>query len=248
MRAEKPSIPPDEGCSIFVRPRDPITTDRGATRRRPDAAPAAAPETREQPSVSPPGAGVFCPSRDAARHPTPISSRSASSPARWRVAVAQGGAAPVSPAGLLAFAALAAPWARPARSASCRSKRQPPTIVSRLSSPRPSFAGMSLDRPRLMGIVNVTPDSFSDGGDAYRVEAAIARGLSLREAGADIVDVGGESTRPGAAPVAPQEEIAPRAAGGARAGAPGRQGLDRYAPRHGDARSTRCRRRRSSTT
>jgi dihydropteroate synthase len=82
----------------------------------------------------------------------------------------------------------------------------PSDALARLSAPRPAFAGLSLDRPRLMGIVNVTPDSFSDGGDAYRVEAAIARGMSLAAAGADIIDVGGESTRPGAAPVDPQEE------------------------------------------
>ena len=58
-----------------------------------------------------------------------------------------------------------------------------------------------------MGVLNVTPDSFSDGGHFATTEAAIAHGLGLFEAGADIVDVGGESTRPGGAPVAPEEEI-----------------------------------------
>ena len=58
-----------------------------------------------------------------------------------------------------------------------------------------------------MGVVNVTPDSFSDGGRHVQAEAAIARGLALFEAGADLVDVGGESTRPGAARVEAEEEI-----------------------------------------
>jgi dihydropteroate synthase len=57
-----------------------------------------------------------------------------------------------------------------------------------------------------MGIVNVTPDSFSDGGRFAGSDAAVAQGLALFEAGADIVDVGGESTRPGASPVDPAEE------------------------------------------
>ena len=57
-----------------------------------------------------------------------------------------------------------------------------------------------------MGVVNVTPDSFSDGGDWFDPEAAIARGRALAAAGADIVDVGGESTRPGAVEVAEAEE------------------------------------------
>ncbi len=57
-----------------------------------------------------------------------------------------------------------------------------------------------------MGILNVTPDSFSDGGLYAATDAAIARGLELRDAGAAIVDVGGESTRPGAAKVDPAEE------------------------------------------
>ncbi len=58
----------------------------------------------------------------------------------------------------------------------------------------------------VMGILNVTPDSFSDGGRWATVEAAIARGLELRDEGAAIVDVGGESTRPGAGRVEPDEE------------------------------------------
>jgi len=62
--------------------------------------------------------------------------------------------------------------------------------------------------PRVMGIVNTTPDSFSDGGRHAGVEAAVAHGLRLAEQGADILDVGGESTRPGSEPVDVDEEIA----------------------------------------
>lgn len=64
-----------------------------------------------------------------------------------------------------------------------------------------------LDRPRIMGIVNVTPDSFSDGGAHDTLEAAVAHGLQLAEEGADILDIGGESTRPGAADVSLEEEL-----------------------------------------
>lgn len=62
-------------------------------------------------------------------------------------------------------------------------------------------------RPHIMGVVNVTPDSFSDGGDFFDKDAAVAQGLSLAEAGADILDVGGESTRPGSEPISEAEEI-----------------------------------------
>ena len=71
-----------------------------------------------------------------------------------------------------------------------------------------AFAGLALDRPCIMGVVNVTPDSFSDGGDAYPPSAAIDRGLALHAAGAAIVDVGGESTQPGAERVPVDEELA----------------------------------------
>ena len=63
------------------------------------------------------------------------------------------------------------------------------------------------DRPRVMGIVNATPDSFSDGGEHATVESAIAHGLALAGEGADILDIGGESTRPGAAEVTVEEEL-----------------------------------------
>jgi dihydropteroate synthase len=80
-------------------------------------------------------------------------------------------------------------------------------LLAHLGKARPAFAGLSLDRPRVMGIVNVTPDSFSDGGRFYDTEAAIAQGMRLHEAGADILDVGGESTRPGAERVGADEEM-----------------------------------------
>jgi dihydropteroate synthase len=65
-----------------------------------------------------------------------------------------------------------------------------------------------LDRARVMGIVNVTPDSFSDGGQHADVDAAVAHGLRLVAEGADLLDVGGESTRPGAAEVTVDDELA----------------------------------------
>ncbi|MFC7474173.1 dihydropteroate synthase [Dankookia sp. GCM10030260] len=71
----------------------------------------------------------------------------------------------------------------------------------------PPFAGIEAGRPLVMGIVNVTPDSFSGDGLAADTAAAIARGHAMLAAGADILDIGGESTRPGAAPVTPAEEI-----------------------------------------
>jgi dihydropteroate synthase len=71
-------------------------------------------------------------------------------------------------------------------------------------SPRPP----PFDRPRLMGILNVTPDSFSDGGTDADAAAAVARGLAMAAEGADIVDVGGESTRPGAGEVPVELELA----------------------------------------
>ncbi|WP_251476380.1 dihydropteroate synthase [Stenotrophomonas lactitubi] len=76
-------------------------------------------------------------------------------------------------------------------------------------SPQLDCAGriLRLDRARVMGIVNVTPDSFSDGGAHDTTEAAVAHGLKLVEEGADLLDIGGESTRPGAAPVLIDEEL-----------------------------------------
>lgn len=80
-------------------------------------------------------------------------------------------------------------------------------LLYALSGPRTPLAGLSLDRPRLMGVVNVTPDSFYDGGRLPTEDAAVAHGFTLRDAGADILDIGGESTRPGSDPVSEQQEM-----------------------------------------
>ncbi|MFT5036773.1 MAG: dihydropteroate synthase [Candidatus Azotimanducaceae bacterium] len=61
--------------------------------------------------------------------------------------------------------------------------------------------------PKIMGIINVTPDSFSDGGEFLDVQKAIAHGIQLHADGADVLDVGGESTRPGAIPISSDEEL-----------------------------------------
>jgi dihydropteroate synthase len=88
----------------------------------------------------------------------------------------------------------------------------------------PSPPGLPVrDRCLVMGVVNVTPDSFSDGGQWFGAEAAIERGLELAAQGADIVDVGGESTRPGAQRIGADEElrrVGPVIAGLAGAGVP----------------------------
>ena len=68
-------------------------------------------------------------------------------------------------------------------------------------------ASLSLDRVAVMGILNVTPDSFSDGGLWFESETAVEHGLQMVEEGASIIDVGGESTRPGAEPVPEEEEL-----------------------------------------
>ena len=83
----------------------------------------------------------------------------------------------------------------------------PSELLERLTAPRPALAGVGFDRPSVMGILNVTPDSFSDGGRFDAPEAALAQARALAAAGADILDIGGESTRPGAAEVAVSEEI-----------------------------------------
>lgn len=115
--------------------------------------------------------------------------------------------------GPCAFTALTALW-RSADGSGLRkalalaeAQRLYPEHLQRLSAaPRP-WAGFDLKRPLIMGIVNVTPDSFSDGGDHADTEGAVRFGETLLAAGADILDIGGESTRPGAAEVSVEEEI-----------------------------------------
>jgi dihydropteroate synthase len=79
--------------------------------------------------------------------------------------------------------------------------------LARVTEAPPAFANLPTDRPLVMGIVNVTPDSFSGDGLAGSADGAIARGHAMLEAGADLLDIGGESTRPGAEPVPPGEEM-----------------------------------------
>ena len=72
---------------------------------------------------------------------------------------------------------------------------------------RLSRGSLDLSVPRVMGILNLTPDSFSDGGRYLSVEAARLRALEMVGQGAEVLDLGGESTRPGATPVSEQEEL-----------------------------------------
>jgi len=98
-----------------------------------------------------------------------------------------------------------------------------PQLFDRLTAPRPPLAGLDWQQPRLMAVLNVTPDSFFDGGRFDSAEDAVAAGKALLADGADIVDVGGESTRPGAVPVSTDEELArvgPVLAGLVAAGVP----------------------------
>jgi len=84
----------------------------------------------------------------------------------------------------------------------------PLAVRDRLSAPRASIAGLALDRPRIMGILNVTPDSFSDGGRYADAQAVARAATAMVASGADILDIGGESTRPGARALPAGEEIA----------------------------------------
>jgi dihydropteroate synthase len=84
----------------------------------------------------------------------------------------------------------------------------PPEVLDRLTMPRADIAGLDMGRVNLMGILNVTPDSFSDGGKFERPDEAIEHAFAMMDAGADILDIGGESTRPGAAYVSSKDEIA----------------------------------------
>lgn len=84
----------------------------------------------------------------------------------------------------------------------------PDAILTRLTVPRAPIAGLDLSRPVLMGILNVTPDSFSDGGRFLDPSAALRQARAMTEAGATLIDIGGESTRPGAETVSTEDEIA----------------------------------------
>lgn len=83
----------------------------------------------------------------------------------------------------------------------------PAEALERLCSPRADICGLSMDRPRLMGVLNVTPDSFSDGGLYNGPKAAVIRAKLMVHNGADILDIGGESTRPGASLIEVAAEV-----------------------------------------
>jgi dihydropteroate synthase len=84
----------------------------------------------------------------------------------------------------------------------------PQAKLARLTAPRAAMAGLDMTQPQIMGILNVTPDSFSDGGLHNAPDAALHAALEMASAGAAIIDIGGESTRPGAALVPADQEIA----------------------------------------
>lgn len=84
----------------------------------------------------------------------------------------------------------------------------PLDVIARLTARREPVAGLKMDRPRVMGILNVTPDSFSDGGKFTQADIAVQHALAMAQSDADIIDIGGESTRPGAATVDIADEIA----------------------------------------
>ncbi|VVT21771.1 Dihydropteroate synthase [Roseovarius sp. EC-HK134] len=83
----------------------------------------------------------------------------------------------------------------------------PIEALHRLTTPRAPVAGLDMTAPQIMGILNVTPDSFSDGGQHFDPEVALAHARQMASDGAAVLDVGGESTRPGAAPVPVEDEI-----------------------------------------
>ena len=82
------------------------------------------------------------------------------------------------------------------------------SVLETLTRPVMRWAGLPPRRAAIMGIINVTPDSFSDGGERFDADAAIAAGMEMARAGADILDIGGESTRPGSASTPQPEELA----------------------------------------
>ena len=80
-------------------------------------------------------------------------------------------------------------------------------VLENLYKPRADFAGLEMAKPHLMGVINTTPDSFSDGGAHLAPATAIASGMAMWQAGASVIDIGGESTRPGAAPITRNQEL-----------------------------------------
>ncbi len=88
-----------------------------------------------------------------------------------------------------------------------RRSQQAGDMLELVQASRGRIAGLALDRPQIMGVVNVTPDSFSDGGQFVAPDQAIGHAKRLAAAGATILDIGGESTRPGSDPVDTQEEL-----------------------------------------
>ncbi|MFT3689778.1 dihydropteroate synthase [Paenirhodobacter sp.] len=84
----------------------------------------------------------------------------------------------------------------------------PAEVRERLTAPRADLAGLDFAAPRIMGILNLTPDSFSDGGNYVELPAALDQARAMMADGADILDLGGESTRPGAVEIPVAEEIA----------------------------------------
>lgn len=84
----------------------------------------------------------------------------------------------------------------------------PPEVLERLSAPRPPICGLDMTQPQIMGILNVTPDSFSDGGEHKAPAQALSHAGRMVQEGATLIDVGGESTRPGALEVQAEAEIA----------------------------------------
>ena len=81
-------------------------------------------------------------------------------------------------------------------------------VFENLYKPRADFAGLEMSEPHVMGVINTTPDSFSDGGAHLAPGTAIASGLAMSRAGASIIDIGGESTRPGAEAITRNQELA----------------------------------------
>ena len=81
-------------------------------------------------------------------------------------------------------------------------------VLENLYGPRADFAGLEMVKSHLMGVINTTPDSFSDGGAHLAPATAITSGMAMWQAGASVIDIGGESTRPGAAPITRNQELA----------------------------------------